>query len=50
MAKLLWRPTEEQMKRANTTRFINFVREKYALMIDSYDELYDWSIENIPDF
>ena len=50
MAKLLWQPSEEQTKQANTTRFINFVNEKYALMIDSYDELYDWSIENIPDF
>ena len=50
MAKLLWQPTEEQTKQANMARFINFVNEKYALMIDSYDELYDWSIENIPDF
>ena len=32
------------------TRFINFINEKYGLKIDSYDELYDWSIEKIPDF
>jgi len=44
MAKLLWEPTEEQKKRANLTQFISFVNEKYALKIDSYDELYDWSI------
>ncbi|MFQ5996609.1 MAG: acetoacetate--CoA ligase [Dehalococcoidales bacterium] len=50
MAKLLWQPTEEQKKQANMTRFINFVNGKYALEIDSYDELYHWSIENIPDF
>ena len=50
MAKLLWEPTEEQKKRANLTQFISFVNEKYALKIDSYDELYDWSIEKIPDF
>ena len=50
MAKLLWEPTEEQKKRANLTQFISFVNEKYALKIDSYDELYDWSIDKIPDF
>jgi len=50
MAKLLWEPTEEQKKRANMTQFISFVNEKYALKIDSYDGLYDWSIDQIPDF
>jgi len=50
MAKLLWEPTEEQKKRANMTQFISFVNEKYALKIDSSDELYDWSIDKIPDF
>jgi len=50
MAKLLWEPTEEQKKRANMTQFISFINEKYALKIDSYDELYDWSIDQIPDF
>jgi acetoacetyl-CoA synthetase len=50
MAKLLWEPTEAQKKQANMTQFINSVNEKYALKIDSYDELYDWSINQIPDF
>jgi acetoacetyl-CoA synthetase len=46
----LWKPSEEVKKRANITRFISFVNRKYGLKIDSYDELYDWSIEKIPDF
>jgi len=50
MGKLLWEPSEERKKQANMTRFISFVNEKYALNIESYDELYDWSIEKIPDF
>jgi len=50
MGKLLWKPSEELKKQANITRFISFVNEKYGLHIDSYDELYDWSIEKIPDF
>ncbi len=48
--KLLWQPSEERKKQANMTRFIHFINEQYGLKIDSYDELYDWSIEKIPDF
>ena len=46
----IWKPSEEVKKRANITRFISFVNKKYGLKIDSYDELYDWSIKEIPDF
>jgi len=50
MGKLLWEPSEEHKKQANMTRFISFVNDKYALNLDSYDELYGWSIEKITDF
>ena len=50
MGKLLWKPSEERKKQANMTRFISFLNEKYALKIDSYAELYEWSIEKIPEF
>jgi acetoacetyl-CoA synthetase len=46
----LWRSYEEAKKQANITRFISFVNKKYGLIIESYDELYDWSIEKLPDF
>ena len=46
----LWEPSAEVKKRANITRFISFVNKKYGLRISSYDALYDWSIEKIPDF
>jgi acetoacetyl-CoA synthetase len=46
----LWKPSEEVKKRANMTRFISFVNKKYRLKIDSYDALYDWSINKLPDF
>jgi len=49
MSKLLWKPSEETVKQSNMTRFINFVNEKHNLKLSSYDELYPWSIENIPD-
>jgi acetoacetyl-CoA synthetase len=50
MEKLLWQPSEKRIEQANMTRFINFVNKKHGLKIISYPALYNWSIENIPDF
>jgi acetoacetyl-CoA synthetase len=50
MGKLLWKPSEERIKQANMTRFIDFVNKKHGLEINSYSQLYSWSVENIPDF
>ena len=50
MKKPLWEPSEERKNQANVTRFISLVNEKYDLEIDSYTQLWNWSIENIPDF
>jgi len=50
MRKPLWMPSEERRKQANITRFISFVNKKHDLELNSYDELYKWSVENIPDF
>ncbi len=50
MAKLLWEPSEERRKKANITKFMNLVNRRYGKGFRSYRELYDWSVENIPDF
>jgi acetoacetyl-CoA synthetase len=50
MRKPLWTPTQECIKKANITSFIEFVNKKYSLKIESYNALYKWSIENIPNF
>ena len=50
MSKILWRPDDSQIKNANMTKFIEHVNEHYGLALSSYDELYKWSIDNIPDF
>ena len=50
MSKILWRPDDCQIKNANMTMFIEDVNEHYGLVLSSYDELYKWSIDNIPDF
>jgi len=49
-SKLLWAPSEEVKKAANMTRFMNFVNRKHNRKFSSYDDIYEWSIENITDF
>lgn len=50
MAKLLWQPSEERIKGTNMYRFMTFINEKYNQNFAEYGPLYQWSIENIPDF
>jgi acetoacetyl-CoA synthetase len=46
----LWTPSEDRIKQANVTRFMEYVNKKYGKELISYHELYQWSIDNIPDF
>jgi len=50
MGKLLWEPSEERKKQANITRYIDFVNKRYAKNFRTYQELYHWSVSEIPDF
>ena len=46
----LWTPSEERIRGANITRFMDVVNTRHQLNIASYSDLYNWSVENIPDF
>ena len=46
----LWAPSENQMKNANMTRFIEFVNRRYGKNFRTYNDLYQWSVDRIPDF
>jgi acetoacetyl-CoA synthetase len=50
MGKLLWQPSRDRIGQANLTRFNDFVSKKRGLRIESYWQLYDWSIGNPSDF
>ena len=50
MAKLLWQPSEERIRKTNMYRFMGVVNEKYDKDFKEYAPLYQWSIDNIPDF
>ncbi|MFC1889206.1 acetoacetate--CoA ligase [Thermodesulfobacteriota bacterium] len=46
----LWKPSLERIEKANINRFIAFVNDKYGRAISGYADLYQWSVEAIPDF
>ncbi len=50
MAKLLWKPTEEQIKQSNMYRFMQLINETHHQNFKEYAPLYKWSIDNISDF
>jgi len=50
MSKILWQPSEEQIKQTNMYRFIQYVNGRYNLSISNYQELYQWSVDQIPEF
>ena len=50
MAELLWKPSEKQIADANMTRFIQFVNDHFGRSFDEYNQLYDWSVNDIPGF
>jgi acetoacetyl-CoA synthetase len=50
MAKLLWQPSEERIKSTNMYRFMMFINERYHKDFAEYAPLYQWSVDNIPDF
>lgn len=50
MSKMLWKPSEKRIRESNMYRFMNRINEKYNQKLKTYQELYRWSIDNIPDF
>jgi len=50
MAKRLWTPSEERIKNTNLYRFMHVINERYNQNFSEYEHLYQWSVENIPDF
>ncbi len=50
MAKLLWKPSEERIKKTNMYAFMERVNKKYGKNFSDYPGLWQWSVDNIPDF
>jgi acetoacetyl-CoA synthetase len=50
MGKMLWKPTEQTIQQTNMFRFMNTVNARHGQHFTQYPELYQWSIDHIPDF
>ena len=48
--KKLWEPSDEWIKNAEATRFIEFVNKEYGVSLKGGKDLFKWSVEKIPDF
>ncbi len=46
----LWTPSEDRVREANLTRFLEVANQKYGLKIKSYSELHRWSVSSVSDF
>jgi len=46
----LWKPSEQKIKNANITRFLEYVNKKQSKKFGGYFDLYQWSIDQIPEF
>ena len=50
MNNLLWEPSPAQIEQSNMYRFMQYVNARHDKSFMRYDELYQWSIEAIPEF
>ena len=50
MVKPLWQPSERRIRDSLMYGFMQNVNHTYGTHFADYDALYQWSVENIPDF
>ncbi len=49
-AKMLWQPSDEKINNSNMKRYIQYVNQRFGRDFNQYSELYEWSVQDIPDF
>ena len=50
MVEPLWKPSEQRIKDSNMYRFMQDVNHTHGTNFIDYDDLYQWSVDNIADF
>ncbi|MFL2827236.1 MAG: acetoacetate--CoA ligase [Paracoccaceae bacterium] len=48
--KVLWRPSEERANSSSMKKYINWLHENHSLEFSSYDEFWNWSINDLSFF
>lgn len=46
----LWKPSTQQIEEANVTRFKKIIEKKFDVILENYESLHQWSIENSEEF
>lgn len=46
----IWTPSEKRKQKSNMAQFIELINKTYGSTLQSYDDLYQWSIQKIPEF
>jgi acetoacetyl-CoA synthetase len=46
----MWTPSPERVERSNLARYLRWLRERRGLRFGSYDELWDWSVDDLDGF
>ena len=49
MSGPLWTPSEERIRKTNMYRFMMEINERHGTTFSNYDELWQWSVDNIPE-
>jgi acetoacetyl-CoA synthetase len=50
MGNILWNPSEKRISDSQITAFMSMVNRLHKKNIHTYSELYNWSVNDIPDF
>ena len=50
MKKIMWQPSVEQIKRSQMFKFKEYINMNHGLNLETYQDLHDWSVNQIPDF
>lgn len=48
--KPLWVPSQQSIENSNMMKFIRYVNSRFVKNFHTYDELYDWSVNDIEEF
>jgi acetoacetyl-CoA synthetase len=50
MTEPLWQPSTDRIENSNMFKFMQYVNRTYGKKFNTYDDLYNWSVEDIPEF
>ncbi|HJL74700.1 MAG TPA: acetoacetate--CoA ligase [Candidatus Marinimicrobia bacterium] len=50
MKKIMWQPSVEQIQRSQMFKFKEYINTNHGLNLDSYQDLHEWSVNQIPTF